>query len=86
MGPKQTQQLRVRVNLGVMAIKRYYTLLKSLELEQRTQDTPLFGKKSLQEITDNYSEPRRQGELFYIPICRVPEDKTGCGMCVLISK
>ena len=37
MGPEQVLQLRVRIDLGVMAIKKYPTFLKAIELEPHYQ-------------------------------------------------
>ena len=49
MEPYQVQRIRVRVDLGVMAINEYATFRISLELKPQdvvlciTQDTPFLG-------------------------------------------
>ena len=58
MEPQQVLPFRVRVDLGVMVLRRYFTLLKSLELELHHQmqyrviprTLPFVGRGSLEGI------------------------------------
>ena len=59
MEPKQILPLQVRVNLGFMPMKGYYTLLRPPELEPHYQmqfsvilRTPLFGMESFLSAKD----------------------------------
>ena len=66
MGLKHVLPLRVWVELGVMVMKGYFTLFRSLELElhQFTNDTLLFGGSYVfvvDTVRVSYSPVDREG-------------------------
>ena len=64
MRPKQVLQLKIRVNLGVMAMKRYYTLNRAPELEPHNQDTGYLVEVVLSEAVKYIPSPTDMAKHF----------------------